>query len=275
MSDPFPTANPIAGEPAAKMDEPTSPLLSLPVELQLDIFSHLDFPSALKFCSLSRFTYTTFHPSLLPIPEQHRYLRLAETTLPYRGMACFTCLRLRPINDFEWVQAHIHRVKGVSEHTKRFCIPCGFAKGEYAPGRVLRAESQRIFVCKLCEDLKSTPPPSCGRCVICAECWDVQDKDWHRILCSCCRLKRKTEEAERNVKAVEVEVEEVRLTEEVERKRANGVKKRRGWKKKKWALTIAHVFSHGGAKGTGRMSTQIARLRGFGKRLSPGRRVHA
>ena len=81
--------------------------MTLPVEIQHHIFAHLDFPSALVFCRLSRYHRTSFHPRMLPAAEKRRFLSLVENAprnggvFRVKGLACFSCCRVKPTQSFE------------------------------------------------------------------------------------------------------------------------------------------------------------------------------
>ena len=101
----IPPAGPAEG--AATSPDTQLALTTLPVETQLHIFSHLDFPSALVFCRLSRYHRATFHPRMLPAREKQRFLSLVENQ-PRNGglfrskaLGCFACCRVRPAACFE------------------------------------------------------------------------------------------------------------------------------------------------------------------------------
>ena len=81
--------------------------MTLPMEIQLHIFSDLDFTAALVFCRLSRYHRATFHVRFLPAWEKKRFLSLVENQprngglFRVQGLACFTCCRVRPTDCFE------------------------------------------------------------------------------------------------------------------------------------------------------------------------------
>ena len=82
-------------------------LATLPMELQLHILSHLDFPSALAFCRLSRYHRATFHPRMLPAHEKQRFISLVENKprngglFRVQGLGCYSCCRVKPSGSFD------------------------------------------------------------------------------------------------------------------------------------------------------------------------------
>jgi hypothetical protein len=180
---------------------------SLPMEMQLQIFQHLDFRSALTFCALSRRHRATFHPRLLPAAEKTRFIREAENYErhggPWRtlGAGCFDCCRVRPEAEFArdmlWYTRGPWRGDGPMPEN-RVCVDCGVRSGLYPPGRLLYAGLSIKFVCVLCHALQHQAPraKTCRKDLICATCWAERGAEAEASLCTFCKINRAREKAE-------------------------------------------------------------------------------
>lgn len=144
----------------------------LPVELQLEVFKHLDCPSSIL---LAR---TNHHFQELVKPPEFQVMQLGrEVCLPvlhclerdpenWDRFACSQCFRLRPSSEFEKKQTSKKRRKAGNEAAKRFCMNCGLRwsygyryiaspQGKFTPSSQrwlcsCRSSVQQGMLCQFC-----------------------------------------------------------------------------------------------------------------------------
>lgn len=84
-------------------------------------------------------------------------------------LACYVCLRELPVQQFVKTQASGRRSLGHREAGKRFCTECGFRRGIWEPGKVIKDFNGYLVVCRKCKQLKQVKGP--GRSEgICTDC---------------------------------------------------------------------------------------------------------
>ncbi|KAL4982266.1 hypothetical protein BDW68DRAFT_61763 [Aspergillus falconensis] len=134
------------------MSPPSRNLLSLPPELHLLIYSHLDFPASVHLRLTCSYLY-----SFLPA-SSHADLLVAETTefAVVKGIyACRYCLRLRAAECFADRMLCHGRGRRGRNAKKRFCIQCGLSprsggEARYGRGAIVVIRGALHVVCIEC-----------------------------------------------------------------------------------------------------------------------------
>ncbi|KAL4930129.1 F-box protein [Aspergillus undulatus] len=143
------------------MSPPSSPpgttgatLSKLPVELYLEIFSYLDYPSSL---ALSQ-TCTNFRAKAkveAPTTRAQKalYLSHLECYTRYENLfSCRNCLLFLPASEFGDYQLMKKRSKGGTDGHLRFCLNCGLTK-IYSRGQKVVVNGYIYRVCRDCRTL--------------------------------------------------------------------------------------------------------------------------
>jgi hypothetical protein len=137
----------------------TSPLLSLPTELQENIVSQLEFHEARRLRVTCRFYRSFITESLLAELRANHVERLnrLENEMKTAGQhasdkaICFTCLRVRPLNMFERRKSF---VQCATDGQQRSCIPCKIkADGLRFYLDVWTEDGQMLRKCNYCQRL--------------------------------------------------------------------------------------------------------------------------
>ncbi|KAL4777157.1 hypothetical protein BDW60DRAFT_56007 [Aspergillus nidulans var. acristatus] len=154
------------------MPPPVIDLLSLPPELHLLIYSHLDFPASTHFRLTCSYLY-----NFLPA-SSHTDLLMAETTdfaVSKDLYACRYCLRLRAAGCFADRMLCRGRGRRGRNARKRFCIECGLCprsggEARYGRGAIVVTRGTLQVVCIECGRFgKGVSVPGEGglRCTAC------------------------------------------------------------------------------------------------------------
>ena len=143
------------------MDPNRDLIPSLPVELQLHISSYLDYGAALKFCSTSRYYYSTFS---CPPSERKRFVHQLEMSPEHsESLACYRCFRVLPKGQFTDRQTKHPRNKSGRDGFRRFCFKCGVKDPTVSSHGTVFMGGLRLVVCEECE------MPT-QRCIYCGQC---------------------------------------------------------------------------------------------------------
>ena len=182
---PDPDIRPLKAIPLEKLPS----LLALPVEIKMQIFTHLASSYlALKVLRRTHRSFRALIPKLRRIQyvsadDYRAYLLAAERTssslFPPNLYPCHSCSKVLPaeyfcdqsiVGEYDIGQARGH---------DRFCIDCGFRKNRYYPRQVIMIDGINHTVCWRCT----------GRL--------AEKYDWVRGLCWCCytHLNEKCEDA--------------------------------------------------------------------------------
>ncbi|KAF8856859.1 hypothetical protein BDZ45DRAFT_675222 [Acephala macrosclerotiorum] len=164
-------------------NSPPSTLLTLPLEIQNSITTHLTTPSILAL----RQTCTHFNHTLSP--PTHPQLLLTEKT-PWatsRNLyACKDCLRLRPSSKFADAMKKGKKGLNGKEPHKRFCVDCGVEpkKGEtrYSPGTEIVVDGERRVFCEGCGKRKGGDEAGCPGSRECRACHGID-----KVGCGFCK----------------------------------------------------------------------------------------
>lgn len=107
------------------------PFHELPAELRQQIYSHLDYGTALRLTRASKFFYRDNPSAYIDLDQRLTYLFYADAFAHNDGrLACYSCIRARPRNEFlpEYRSGDFCRF-GLRE-TERWCFDCCMKRGE-------------------------------------------------------------------------------------------------------------------------------------------------
>lgn len=126
------------------------PLLSIPLEIKLEIVSNLD-PVALEYL---RLTHTSFADIISKADVQRSRLVWTETSrsykFPHSHYACYVCLRRLPAHSFCDDSKTGTKGNGGISMNKRFCLDCGVEKGWYPKGTAVLIRGRLRAPCQQC-----------------------------------------------------------------------------------------------------------------------------
>jgi len=129
----------------------SSPLSSIPAELQLDIMSMLDYYDVLHLKATCRYYQHFINKDVLQKSREYQIERFAEMepTITTGNAPCYTCLKLKSQSSFTLPRPNDPR--------RRCCIPCAFRANRYKPGCRIVFNGDSLVVCAACESFSKEP----------------------------------------------------------------------------------------------------------------------
>ncbi|PGH07579.1 hypothetical protein AJ80_07968 [Polytolypa hystricis UAMH7299] len=139
-----------------------SRLLNLPMELQLEIISHLDYPGHLALSEVNRH-FLALRPSR---EERMEFLlEIKKTTLYKYHVLCHECAKLLPKSRFGHDRFDAWRSQN---RDWILCASCCVKTGVYKPGRLVQQAGLIRYVCGSCLTLHGGF--HCRECKACERC---------------------------------------------------------------------------------------------------------
>lgn len=142
----------------------------IPVEIEDQIISELEPLAAVTLRKINHF----YHDSVSLQKRVKRVLRELEVTESNPQFACFTCLRLKPKDDFTIRHTKGKRGKHGTKWFERRCLSCCLEKQIFTPGSLVRTKNGQEIqaICRGCKSMKSE---FCLECICCRECAEKRD----------------------------------------------------------------------------------------------------
>ena len=151
----------------------TGPVAQLPVELQLEIFFHLDHAELKNVRSTCRYYRHFISKTMLDDARERTISRFKEIErqgrLKNNEKPCYTCLRMMRYTEFHDPNASRSSASGTTGNQAstmpvgtRYCIDCGLKSNKFQPGQgIIRAgratsqsTNQAMAICKHCKRLQ-------------------------------------------------------------------------------------------------------------------------
>ena len=147
-------------------------LVALPVEIQQEIASYLEFPD--NICL--RMTCRRFS-SVIPPLTHDEALKAEISAFGFQRelYACSHCICLRPRRQFADRMTQFRMSKFGRNKAKRVCVECGVhGTGTYSPGSKLVWRNENYVVCTACKELRKIPTgENENDPVFCGDCWTL------------------------------------------------------------------------------------------------------
>ena len=146
-------------------------LCTLPTELQHHIALNLHPEAAIALKQTNRYFHTHISLYRLDPLKVKRYLHEVELRPRHRDdHACFTCLRVRPMNAFTASQLGAKTSRNSAYSCGRFCLDCGIENKRFRPGTILVIGGDQSHPRVFCGSCSTVQSYFCGKCHWCAPC---------------------------------------------------------------------------------------------------------
>ena len=146
-----------------------SPLLSLPIEIQQKICSHLDISSTWLLRVTCRHLYRNISAPTRPMSESeaHTFYRLIRELIPAQLKYCKQCVRYHPWNPSDYYTCEPANATA----TQRFCLRDLDRTGRPPPAQGIFIGTKH-YVCRYCHNVR--PNRKCKTCFKCKSCAGVK-----------------------------------------------------------------------------------------------------
>lgn len=141
----------------------------MPTEIEDMIISELEPSAAIALAQVNRHYHDVVSLFRIDKGKVKSFLRKLELSRTNPDFACYTCLRLKPKDEFTVKNTKGKKGKHGQNWFERCCLSCCLEKNTFTPGSLVRTkDGQEVqAVCRGCKKLEDD---FCARCIYCREC---------------------------------------------------------------------------------------------------------